>query len=79
MLEQAPSHRSPRCDEGHRTEYSHGVNGGGLTTNATYCATVVDQLIVEGLTHAFIAPGSRSTPMALALVERDEVTVALVP
>ncbi|NNF53589.1 MAG: 2-succinyl-5-enolpyruvyl-6-hydroxy-3-cyclohexene-1-carboxylic-acid synthase, partial [Acidimicrobiales bacterium] len=41
--------------------------------NATFSATLVDQWIVNGLTHAFIAPGSRSTPLAVALAERPEV------
>ena len=42
-------------------------------TAATFCATLVDQWIVQGVSRAVIAPGSRSTPLALALVERAEI------
>jgi 2-succinyl-5-enolpyruvyl-6-hydroxy-3-cyclohexene-1-carboxylate synthase len=41
----------------------------------TFCATLVDQWIVMGLRHAVVAPGSRSTPMALALAARDDLAV----
>ena len=42
---------------------------------ATFCATLVDEWVRHGLRHAVVAPGSRSTPMALALVERAELRV----
>jgi 2-succinyl-5-enolpyruvyl-6-hydroxy-3-cyclohexene-1-carboxylate synthase len=42
---------------------------------ATFCATLVDQWLRHGLRHAIIAPGSRSTPMALALASRPELAV----
>ena len=42
---------------------------------ATFCATLVDEWIRDGVQHAYIAPGSRSTPMALALSARDEISV----
>ena len=45
---------------------------------ATFCATLVDEWIRLGVTAAVIAPGSRSTPMALALAERAEIAVHVV-
>ncbi len=45
---------------------------------ATFCATLVDELVVHGVRHAVVAPGSRSTPMALALTARPDVTVHVV-
>lgn len=41
----------------------------------TFCATLVDQWLAHGLQHAVVAPGSRSTPMALALASRPELDV----
>ena len=38
---------------------------------ATFCATLVDEWIVDGVRHAVLAPGSRSTPVALALDPAD--------
>lgn len=46
--------------------------------NATACATLVDEWIRCGVRHAVVAPGSRSTPMAIALAEREELTVHVV-
>jgi 2-succinyl-5-enolpyruvyl-6-hydroxy-3-cyclohexene-1-carboxylate synthase len=42
---------------------------------ATFCATLVDEWVAQGLQHAVVAPGSRSTPMALALAARGELEV----
>jgi 2-succinyl-5-enolpyruvyl-6-hydroxy-3-cyclohexene-1-carboxylate synthase len=46
-------------------------------TQATFCATLVDEWIRSGVRHAVIAPGSRSTPMALALAARKELTLSV--
>ena len=45
---------------------------------ATWCATLVDEWVAQGLAHAVVSPGSRSTPMALALAARDEIRVHVV-
>jgi 2-succinyl-5-enolpyruvyl-6-hydroxy-3-cyclohexene-1-carboxylate synthase len=45
------------------------------SVQATFCATLVDQWVRDGLTHAMIAPGSRSTPMALAIAARPDVAI----
>jgi len=45
---------------------------------ATFCATLVDEWIRLGVTEAVISPGSRSTPMALALADRFEMAVHVV-
>ena len=44
----------------------------------TFCATLVDQWIRMGMRHAVVAPGSRSTPMALALAGRSDIETHVV-
>jgi 2-succinyl-5-enolpyruvyl-6-hydroxy-3-cyclohexene-1-carboxylate synthase len=39
------------------------------------CATLIDQWIRDGVVTAMIAPGSRSTPMALAIADRPELRI----
>lgn len=46
-----------------------------VTDAATFCATLVDEWVGAGLRAAMVAPGSRSTPMALALLRHPAVRV----
>lgn len=45
---------------------------------ATFCATVVDEFARAGVRQVFIAPGSRSTPMALALASDQRLQIHVV-
>lgn len=45
------------------------------SVNMSFCATLVDEWVRCGLTDAVICPGSRSTPMALALAEDGRVRI----
>jgi len=44
-------------------------------TAATFCATLVDEWSRQGVRHAVVAPGSRSTPLAVALAQNDSIEV----
>jgi 2-succinyl-5-enolpyruvyl-6-hydroxy-3-cyclohexene-1-carboxylate synthase len=50
-----------------------GASTGDL--NATFCTTLVDEWVRGGVTDAVVCPGSRSTPMALALAADGRVRV----
>jgi len=45
---------------------------------AALCATLVDEWLRHGVAHAVVAPGSRSTPMAVALAARPELRLHVV-
>ncbi|HEY5664041.1 MAG TPA: 2-succinyl-5-enolpyruvyl-6-hydroxy-3-cyclohexene-1-carboxylic-acid synthase [Ilumatobacter sp.] len=57
---------------------SAGVGNPIGDANATMCATLVDEWVTCGVRHAVVAPGSRSTPMAIALAERAELALHVV-
>ncbi len=42
---------------------------------ATFAATLVDEWVRCGLEHAVVCPGSRSTPLVLALAQRSELAL----
>ena len=45
---------------------------------ATFCATLVDEWVRLGVTDAVVSPGSRSTPLALAMADSAAVRVHVV-
>jgi 2-succinyl-5-enolpyruvyl-6-hydroxy-3-cyclohexene-1-carboxylate synthase len=57
---------------------SDGSSDDIATTSAAFAATLADEWARGGLRHAVIAPGSRSAPLALALLRDERVTVHVV-
>jgi 2-succinyl-5-enolpyruvyl-6-hydroxy-3-cyclohexene-1-carboxylate synthase len=50
-------------------------SGGDGDGQAAFAATLVDEWVRSGVAHAVVCPGSRSTPLVLALAARSEVEV----
>ena len=44
-------------------------------STATFCATLVDEWVRLGVAHAVVSPGSRSTPMAIALASNSKIAL----
>lgn len=68
-------------DDPRHTSHSPGrdlLAAAAVDVQATFCSTLVDEWIRLGVGHAVIAPGSRSTPMALAIAAREEFAVHVV-
>ncbi len=49
-----------------------------MSAQGGLCAALVDEWVRHGVAHAVVAPGSRSTPMALALAARAELALHVV-
>ena len=69
-----PQHPAPPAAPS--TDPEPGPTAGDVA--ATFCATLVDEWARCGLTDAVVAPGSRSTPLAVALAASDRVRVHVV-
>lgn len=67
-------HRAKDAPSGPSVWFPEGMDR-QITAAATMCATFVDEWVRSGIRHAFVAPGSRSTPLAIALSDRPEVNV----
>ena len=48
---------------------------GHADTQAAFAATLVDEWVRGGVAHAVVCPGSRSTPLAVALAAHPGFTV----
>ncbi len=58
-----------------RADAEEGREPAGGDPQATFAATVVDEWVRCGVRHAVVCPGSRSTPMALALAREARLRV----
>jgi 2-succinyl-5-enolpyruvyl-6-hydroxy-3-cyclohexene-1-carboxylate synthase len=48
---------------------------GEMSAAATFCATLADEAVRAGVRHVMLSPGSRSTPLALAVADRQELAL----
>ena len=48
---------------------------GHADLQAAFCATVVDEWVRAGVTHAVVCPGSRSTPLAMAIASETRLAL----
>ena len=55
-----------------------GAADASASAAATFCETLVDEWVRGGVTTAVVAPGSRSTPLAVALLRNGRVRVEVV-
>ena len=46
-----------------------------MTIQSTFCATLVDEFVRSGVRHAVVSPGSRSSPLAIALLANSDIEV----
>ena len=75
---------APRADDVGPHLDEHGITLRAVSSRAvsqaqaTFCATLADELVARGVRHAVVAPGSRSTPMLLALAARSELPLHVV-
>lgn len=51
---------------------------GTVSSAATFCATLADEWVRSGVAHAVVAPGSRSTPLAVAVARETGIEVHVV-
>ncbi|MFV1991444.1 MAG: 2-succinyl-5-enolpyruvyl-6-hydroxy-3-cyclohexene-1-carboxylic-acid synthase, partial [Acidimicrobiales bacterium] len=49
------------------------------SAQATFCATLVDEWVRGGISRAVVCPGSRSTPLAIALSNHPDMAVLVHP
>ena len=55
-----------------------GAADASASAAATFCETLVDEWVRGGVTTAVVAPGSRSTPLAVALLRNGRIRVEVV-
>ncbi|MBL3598855.1 MAG: 2-succinyl-5-enolpyruvyl-6-hydroxy-3-cyclohexene-1-carboxylic-acid synthase [gamma proteobacterium endosymbiont of Lamellibrachia anaximandri] len=55
-------------------EQTKGVNEATATLNLRWADALIDGIVATGVHHAVISPGSRSTPLVLAIERRRDIT-----